>query len=69
MKNEKYALQGGLKQKGREGKIEIKDSGKRSWVKITRMIKHHVGESFGPGDFVDTIAAAYKKANPTGGKR
>ena len=69
MKNEKYALQDGLKQKGQEGKIEIKDSGKRSWVTISRTIKHPIGESFGPEHFVNAIAVAYKKANPTGGKQ
>ncbi len=58
MKNDKYFLQNDLKEKGKEGKIAINDSGKRSWITIRKSIKH----PFTPHDFFMTVASAYNRA-------
>lgn len=68
MKNEKYSLQDGAKEKGAEGKIAINDCGKRTWVTVRKMIKHPVGQSFKPVDFVSVVASVYKRAGRGGDK-
>lgn len=69
MHNKRYSLPEKVKQKGVEGAIRTKDAGDYSWMSINKMVKHPVGQTFAPQDFVNSIASAYIRATPAGGKK
>lgn len=57
------------KEKGVEGKLRTKKSGAYNWMMVTKTVKHLPPTSFQPVEFVNSIAAAYVRATPLGGRK
>jgi hypothetical protein len=68
MHRKRYRLQP-LKDKGNEGLLRTQKSGDYFWMLVKKTIKHPAGQSFQPNDFVNTIASAYVRATPVGGRK
>ncbi len=58
-----------VKEKGNEGKIKTRKSGAYHWMQVNKTVKHLPPVSFQPLDFVNTIASAYVRATPLGGRK
>ncbi len=58
-----------VKEKGNEGKIKTQKSGAYNWMQVRKTVKHLPPSSFKPVDFLNTIASAYVRATPLGGRK
>lgn len=69
MNRKRYTLPPSLKLKGQEGAVRTQKSGDYAWMLVKKTVKHATGESFQPNDFVNTVASAYIRATPVGGRK
>ncbi len=69
MHRKRYILPPSLKLKGQEGAVRTQRSGYYAWMLVKKTVKHAAGQSFQPNDFVNTIASAYIRATPVGGRK
>jgi hypothetical protein len=58
-----------VKENGNEGKIKTQKSGAYHWMQVRKTVKHLPPISFQPVDFLNTIASAYVRATPLGGRK
>lgn len=58
-----------IKEKGTEGKLMTRKSGAYNWLLVRKTVKHLPPVSFQSSDFVNTIASAYIRATPLGGRK
>ncbi len=69
MNRKRYMLPPSLKLKGQEGAVRTQKSGDYNWMLVKKTVKYPAGQSFQPNDFVNTIASAYIRATPVGGRK
>lgn len=69
MSKKRYALPEKLKQKNVEGVIRTKEADDYNWMSVNKLVRNVGEQALPPQEFVNSIASAYIRAVPAGGRK